>query len=416
MILSCSEATAHRPALHAVPALVREPESRWEARGFADLVPPDTLAEARARRDDLARLLRREREASADFLLALADFDRRRGWERLGHAGLFPFLTREFGLSNGAAQLRLSAARLLPRHPAVEAALRAGRLCLSAVGQLARVLTPENEAEVLPRFFGRSAREAAELVAELQPCPEPPLREVVTRAATAAPLALDLGAQTSCPVQEAPLRTCEVAPAPPPTGRADVPLRTSEVALPRPAPPSRPEVDPLTADLRRLHLTVSKRLLDKIAAARTGLSHAMPRATTEQVLEAALDLLLDRQARSKALVKRPRKTSAPATPAAPVAPTPPALGPADGSDHVPAEVERAVRLRDGNRCQFPLDSGGVCGSTWQVELDHVVPRALGGPATVANLRCACKPHNLRAAVLELGEGVMSQGPRRRRRR
>ena len=91
-----------------------------------------------------------QRSAAADFLLALAGFDRRRGWERLGHASLFGFLTRELALSAGAAQLRLSAARLLPRHPAVEAAIRDGRLCISAVGQLARVLTPENEAASCP--------------------------------------------------------------------------------------------------------------------------------------------------------------------------------------------------------------------------------------------------------------------------
>jgi hypothetical protein len=127
------------------------------------LVPPATLAEARQRRDALASLLGREREAAADFLRALSDFDRRRGWERLGHASLFAFLTRELGLSKGAAYLRFTAARLLPRHPAVERALRSGQLCLSAVGELSRVLTPENEAEVLPRFLGRSAREAKEV-------------------------------------------------------------------------------------------------------------------------------------------------------------------------------------------------------------------------------------------------------------
>jgi hypothetical protein len=37
------------------------------------------------------------------------------------------------------------------------------------------VLTAANEAEVLPRFFGRSAREAAELAAELLPQANPPL-------------------------------------------------------------------------------------------------------------------------------------------------------------------------------------------------------------------------------------------------
>lgn len=176
------------------------------ARLTPDL-PPATLAEARVDRDALARLLAREREAAADFLLAVADFDRRHGWERPGHASLFAFLTRELGLSNGAAWLRLTAARLLPRHPAVEAALRGGRLCLSAVGELARVLTAENEAEVLPRFCGRSSREAREVAAAILPRSSPPQREVVTAvAATVSPrrsgepagsLPLDSAAETS---------------------------------------------------------------------------------------------------------------------------------------------------------------------------------------------------------------------------
>jgi len=71
--------------------------------------------------------------------------------------------------------------------------------------------------------------------------------------------------------------------------------------------------------------------------------------------------------------------------------------------HVSAAIEREVRLRDGNRCQFPLDAGGVCGSTWQVELDHVVPLALGGETSAANLRCACRRHNQLAAAEALGD-------------
>jgi hypothetical protein len=158
-------------------------------------------------------------------------------------------------------------------------------------------------------------------------------------------------------------------------------------------------VEPLTAELRRLHLTVSARLLDKVARARDGLSHAMPGATTEQVLEAALDLLLEHQARRKALVKRPRRPAAPAA-----APTNPLHLAAVESrrPHLPAAVEREVRLRDGDRCQYPLDAGGVCGSTWQVELDHVVPLALGGATSAANLRCACRRHNALAAREALG--------------
>ena len=44
-----------------------------DVHALGELVPPATLVEARAHRDDLARLLRREREAAADFLVDLAD-------------------------------------------------------------------------------------------------------------------------------------------------------------------------------------------------------------------------------------------------------------------------------------------------------------------------------------------------------
>ena len=78
--------------------------------------------------------------------------DRRRGWERLGHASLFSFLTRELGLSKGGAYLRLSAARLLQPFPEILEPLSDGRLCITAVVELAKVLTPGNRDEVIPRL------------------------------------------------------------------------------------------------------------------------------------------------------------------------------------------------------------------------------------------------------------------------
>lgn len=77
----------------------------------------------------------------ADFLVALADFDRRRGWEPLGHASLFGFLHAELGLSNSASFWRMSAARLLQRFPGLIEPLGDGRLCLSTTAELAKVLT-----------------------------------------------------------------------------------------------------------------------------------------------------------------------------------------------------------------------------------------------------------------------------------
>jgi hypothetical protein len=66
----------------------------------------------------------------------------------------------------------------------------------------------------------------------------------------------------------------------------------------------------LTADLSRLHVTVSNRFLKKLAAAKDALSHSRPGATNEGVLEAGLDALLERYAKRKGLLKRPRKADA----------------------------------------------------------------------------------------------------------
>src|SRR5512140_1086296 len=134
---------------------------------------------ARALANVLADLLRRERLALADFLVALGAFDRERRWGALGHKSLFAFLVKDLGLSNGAAAYRRAAVELVHRFPQVLEPIRDGRLCITAVFELSKVITDENVAEVLPLFFGTSKRDAKNVVAELAPEPAP-TRTVVT--------------------------------------------------------------------------------------------------------------------------------------------------------------------------------------------------------------------------------------------
>ncbi len=147
------------------------------------------LDTARALSENLASLLRREHGALGEFIVALADFDRHRGWEELGHASLFSFLHCELRLSKAAAQYRKVAAELVQQVPPVAEALRDGRLCMTSVIEAARVVTVDNWKTVLPRFFGLSRREAMDVVAALQPDPAPPTRTVVTAVAVSAPRA-----------------------------------------------------------------------------------------------------------------------------------------------------------------------------------------------------------------------------------
>ena len=124
------------------------------------------------------------------------------------------------------------------------------------------------------------------------------------------------------------------------------------------------------------------------------LSHTMPSASAEDVLAAGMKLILERDAKRKALVVKPRaKTEAD-------------VRGTEASRYVPAAIRREVWQRDAGRCQWPLASGGVCGSEFQAELDHIVPFGLGGPTTADNLRVLCGPHNDAAARLAYGQAYL----------
>lgn len=53
---------------------------------------------------------------------------------------------------------------------------------------------------------------------------------------------------------------------------------------------------------------------------------------------------------------------------------------------IPREVRRAVFERDEGKC-------GECGSTFDLQYDHVIPVALGGATTVQNLQLLCADCN-----------------------
>ena len=110
---------------------------------------------------------------------------------------------------------------------------------------------------------------------------------------------------------------------------------------------------------------------------------------------------------------------------------------------IPAVLRRAVWKRDGGACTFissspslrslvPLLPSGIiptpekpiperksipegepvpeekrCGSRFQIELDHILPFAQGGPSTLENLRCVCRAHNTWLAVQAYGPEKMA---------
>jgi len=332
----------------------------------------------------------------AEFLLALAEFDEQRGWLELGYSSLFYFLHRELGLSKGAAHYRKTAAELVRRFPEIIEPLRDGRLCITSVVHVARVLTAENRHEVLPRFFHRSRRDARAVAAALQPAAAPH-RDVITAVVAPSPR---VRRSASHGVSEGagavhPGEPGRAAVHPGEPGAGEGVRTTVDAGMEIPSPATSPRSDlaePLTAELSRLHVTVSRRFLDKLEAARAALSHGQHGASAESILEAGLDLVLKRHAVRRGLVEKPRPESRAA----------------ESPCGIPAAVKREVWGRDGGRCQWPVDSGGVCASMVRVEFDHIIPRALGGSSRPGNVRLLCRFHNDLAARRAFGAGWMNQ--------
>jgi hypothetical protein len=56
-------------------------------------------------------------------------------------------------------------------------------------------------------------------------------------------------------------------------------------------------------------------------------------------------------------------------------------------------VKRAVWWRDAGQCAFVSDGGRRCTQRSFLELHHIQPYALNGPATVSNISLRCRRHN-----------------------
>jgi hypothetical protein len=135
---------------------------------------------------------------------------------------------------------------------------------------------------------------------------------------------------------------------------------------------------PLSPDRYKLQVTIGANTLEKLRLAKDMLRHAIPWGDEAALLDRALTALLTELARKKfAATENPRPSS----------------GKTPGSRHIPAEVKRAVWLRDLGRCAFVAKDGRRCSERAFVEFHHLRPFAVGGEATAENIQLRCRRHN-----------------------
>jgi hypothetical protein len=361
----------------------------------------DILASLRRLSDDelvarLKSLAARERRATALLVAHLAELDTRDVHLRAGYSSLFAYCREALALSEHEAYNRIEVARAARRIPAVLELLASGSANLTTVRLLAPHLTPENHRGVLESARGKKRAEVEEIVARLAPFPEAPtfVRKLPSpRPAMPPPEFRGPEGQRAAGSPAAGPAAVPVAPSAAPSSAgpsfAGPSFTGPSFAAPLLAAPSLAashshhpapsgEVTPLAPDRYRLQLTIGGATLEKLRLAKDMLRHAIPSGDDAAILDRAFTALLADLARTKfAAAESPRPTRATAP----------------DSRHIPAEVKRAVWLRDLGRCAFVAADGRRCNERAFVEFHHVRPWAAGGEASAANIQLRCRRHN-----------------------
>jgi hypothetical protein len=300
----------------------------------------------------------REREITLQALQLLREVDRRSLYLKLSYKNLFEYAVGKLKYSEGSAQRRISSMRLLKELPELEKKFESGALPLSTLSQA-------------QSFFNQEKTENSEKREILETLENKSVREV----------------------------------------QRELVSRSSE-----PEKLYKEKIRAVSATHTEVKFLVKEEFLAEIEELRAILSHQMPGATVKEVLGFAVkktlkvlrikepkkDLKLNGETKKEIdLVKTVKGTKKIINEK-----SPPALA-VKSSRYIPVEVKRRVWKRDGGQCSFECN-GRNCTSKHYLEFDHIVPFALGGQATVENLRVRCRAHNQLAAVAAFGVKKMEQ--------
>jgi len=327
----------------------------------------------------MTRLVRSERQTTAELIAHLAEFEARRLHLAAGFESLFLYCTQVLRLSEHAAYNRIEAARAARRYPRILELLAEGAMNLTTVRLLSPHLTDENQGPLLTEASGMSKRDVEKLLARHFPSPDAAfsIRKLPTpRLDSGAPAARASGSTVA---DVGNLGLASAAAAGNPTPRDSEDLRSAATPVTMIAAPGRPEVlRPLAEDRYEIRFTASAAACEKLRAAKDLLRHAIPGGDTGEIIDRALTALLEELARKKfAATSRPGQSA----------------GCEGSSRHIPAAVKRTVWVRDAGRCAFVARNGRRCEARGFIEFHHVHPYAVGGPPTIGNIELRCQAHN-----------------------
>jgi hypothetical protein len=280
----------------------------------------------------------------ADIVRYLAEVDERQVYRDYGYSSLFMFCVKGLGYSEGSAQRRIAAARCLRENSEVYELLKDGKVSLCSLSEVAKVITPEDRAQVLSLSQGLPRQEVQKLAAQFQ-APERSKREVMRAKRVVVPVA--------------------------PDGES-----SSTVAV---------------IDKYALSLEIDGECREMIEQAKDLCGESK----VSELMKVVLKEYIARRQPKAVKPKQDKPAAKPETKARAVS-----------SRYIVKQVRDQVRVRDGQQCSFTSLDGTRCCEKRGLEFDHIVPFARGGGREADNLRLVCRAHNQLYAEQHFGREFM----------
>jgi hypothetical protein len=302
----------------------------------------------------LKSLVKTERKITYEILLTIQEIDITKSYRELGYGSLYAYLTKEIGYTEGPAQSRIQAARLLKQVPEVSEDLKAGDINLSQMAMAQSAIRQEEQAEKVEI----SKEEKLELLEQIK---SKNMFETV---------------------------------------------KTLKKELPSFKPP-KPRAIPIEDNMIQVTLQFDEKDWEKIQNLMAHFSHSVP----DQKLESLLlywhkTVEAKRQKQKERVQKQEMQAKAQSEMKAESASenlSSPEKSPLKRRwtvvkrEYIPQRIKVLLRNRAGDRCEFHAADGKRCESRHFLEIDHIIPLSLGGSNEIQNLRIYCRAHNLLSA-------------------
>lgn len=281
---------------------------------------------------NLKSLKFREDRVLVDILEHIQEFEYRKLFLPLGYPTLYSYLTGELKYTESEAYRRIEASRFLKTNPGIKSLVNDGQLNLTSISEVrAAVRSYEKN-----RNQRMTPREQVNLA-----------RSVI-----------------NCSKKETQVRLAQ--------------------ALPEYRPVEYERKQELVDGGIQITMRLTKPQRQKTEKSKDLLASSGPVKSTSALLERLCDFFLGKRDLARAestrglnsRIETPQKESAPQL-----------------RNYIPVHLRRTIFKRDGGRCQFKAQDGRICGSTYDIEIDHVIPVSHGGKNEPENLRCLCRAHN-----------------------